>query len=83
MLYIVYLSGVANSGQLRGIGNNVPEYTSAGEYFYEGTKNLNKTETVFAKDWFVLNNAADLNRKLKEFCVYYEAMDQVISLLWE
>jgi hypothetical protein len=68
---------------LGGIGGSVPEYTSAGEYFYEGTKNLNKTEIVFAKDWFVLHNAEDRNRKFKEYCVYYEAMEQVISVLWE
>ena len=67
----------------RGMGSNVPEYTSAGEYFYEGNKNLHKTETVFAKDWFVLNNAADRNRKFKEYCVYFEAMNQVVSVLWE
>jgi len=53
------------------------------EYIYEGTKNLNKTETMFAKDWFLLNNAEDRNRKFKEYCVYYEAMEQVISVLWE
>ena len=70
-----YLSG--------GIGANVPEYTSAGEYFYEGTKNLNKTETVFAKDWFVLYKAEDCMRKFKEYCIYYEPMNQVISVLWE
>lgn len=68
---------------LGGIGGSVPEYTSAGEYFYEGTKNLNKTETVFAKDWFVLYDKEDRNRKFKEYCVYYEAMNQVISVLWE
>ena len=66
-----------------GINSEVPELTSAGEYFYEGTKNLNKTETVFAKDWFLLNNAEDRNRKFKEYCVYYEALEQVISVLWE
>jgi hypothetical protein len=66
-----------------GIGNSVPEYTSAGEYFYEGTKNLNKTETVFAKDWFVLYNTEDRNRKFKEYCMYFDTMDQVISVLWE
>lgn len=66
-----------------GIGSKVPEYTSAGEYFYEGTKNLNKTETVLAKDWFLLNNSDDRNRKFKEYCVFYEAMEQVISVLWE
>jgi hypothetical protein len=68
---------------LGGLGGKVPEYTSAGEYFYEGTKNLNKTETVFAKDWFVLYDKEDRNRKFKEYCLYYEAMDQVISVLWE
>lgn len=68
---------------LGGFGGKVPEFTSAGEYFYEGTKNRNKTETVFAKDWFLLNNTEDRNRKFKEYCVYYEALDQVISVLWE
>ena len=68
---------------LGGIGSSVPEYTSAGEYFYEGTKNMNKTETVFAKDWFELYNKDDRNRKFKEYCIYYEAMNQVISVLWE
>ena len=38
---------------------------------------------MFAKDWFLLNNAEDRNRKFKEYCVYYEAMEQVISVLWE
>jgi hypothetical protein len=68
---------------LGGIDSKVPEYTSAGEYFYEGTKNMNKTETVFAKDWFQLYNTEDRNRKFKEYCVYYEPMNQVISVLWE
>ena len=68
---------------LGGIGSNVPEYTSAGEYFYEGIKNLNKTETVFAKDWFLLSRKEDRNRSFKEYCLYYEPMNQVISVLWE
>ena len=68
---------------LTGADGSVPEYTSAGEYFYEGTKNLNKTETVFAKDWFVLHHTEDPNRKFNEYCIYYEPMDQVISVLWE
>lgn len=68
---------------LTGAEGGVPEYTSAGEYFYEGTKNQNKTETVFAKDWFVLRQSEDRNRKFNEYCIYYEAMDQVISVIWE
>lgn len=68
---------------LTGADGSVPVNTSAGEYFYEGVKNLNKTETVFADDWFELKWSGDQNRKFKEYCLYYEPMDQVISVLWE
>jgi hypothetical protein len=61
----------------------VPAYTSAGEYFYEKIKNYGKTETVYAKDWFVLSNPADRNRPFKEYCIYFEQIEQVISLIWE
>lgn len=68
---------------MEGLNKAVPVYTSAGEYFYEGTKNLYKTETVNAKDWFILSNAYDRNRKFNEYCIYQDELNQVISVLWE
>jgi len=66
-----------------GQSGGVNEYTSAGEYFYEGKKNLYKTETVYAEDWFVIYNKEDRRRPFKEYCLYYEPMKQVISVIWE
>ncbi|MFN8135642.1 MAG: ImmA/IrrE family metallo-endopeptidase [Bacteroidales bacterium] len=68
---------------LTGADGSIPQFTSAGEYFYEGTKNFNKTEVVFAEDWFVLSYATDRRRKFNEYCIYYEPLEQVISVLWE
>lgn len=65
-----------------GIGGEVPECSAAAEYFREGTK-YEKAERVFAEDWFELWKADDRGRELFEYCVYYEALDQVISVIWE
>jgi hypothetical protein len=61
----------------------VPENTPAGEYFYEGVKNLGKTERVYAEDWFELKYASERRRGCYEYCIYQENLNQVISLIWE
>jgi Zn-dependent peptidase ImmA (M78 family) len=64
-------------------GGGVHEYTSAGQYFYEKIKNPHSTETVYAEDWFILSRTEDRRRPFKEYCLYYEPMNQVISVIWE
>ena len=66
-----------------GPGNQIPELSCAGEYFADGTKYQGKTETVFAEDWFILFNNSDRRRELKEYCIYQESLNQVMSLIWE
>lgn len=68
---------------LYGHKGRVPEKTSAGEYFYENTKNQTRAEVVFARDWFNLNNKSDLNRKFFEYCYYFDSIKQVVSVIWE
>jgi Zn-dependent peptidase ImmA (M78 family) len=68
---------------LYGHKGQVPENTSAGEYFYQKIKNSNKAETVFASDWFSLNNYTDRLRKMFEYCYYFDSINQVISVIWE
>lgn len=66
---------LGNSGEM-------PECSAAAEYFRDGTKYSNP-ERVFAEDWFVLWNREDKGRELNEYCIYYEALNQVISVIWE
>lgn len=66
-----------------GADNSIPENTSAGEYFFEAVRNSDKTEIVFAEDWFRLSDPADRRRKMNEYCIYQKTMNQVISVLWE
>jgi len=61
----------------------MPVNTSAGEYFYENKKNQTRVETVFAGEWFNVRYKSDQNRKLFEYCYYHEAINQVISVIWE
>lgn len=68
---------------LYGNRGRVPENTSAGEYFYEGTKNMGKTEPVFAEDWFELRYASERRQGFFEYCIYQENLNQVISLIWQ
>lgn len=68
---------------LYGHKGRVPEYTSAGEYFYEKKKNQNRAETVFAGEWFKVNYKSDQNRKLFEYCYYFDSLNQVVSVIWE
>ena len=63
--------------------NEISPNTCAGEYFTDGTKYQKKPETVFAEEWFVLYNNSDQRRKLKEYCIYQESLNQVVSLIWE
>jgi len=65
-----------------GIKGEIPECSAAAEYFREGTK-YQKAEKVFAEDWFELYRADDRRREFWEYCVYYESMNQVISVIWE
>ena len=59
----------------------VPEDTAAGEYFSEKTK-YSETQIVYADDWFqVWDNKFD--RKFYEHCIYSDARNTVISVLWE
>jgi hypothetical protein len=60
----------------------IPEGTAAGEFFETGTR-YTSTQRVFAEDWFVLNGSADRSLELHEHCVYYEPLDQVVSVIWE
>lgn len=68
---------------LYGHKGKVPENTSAGEYFYEKRKYADKAEIVFAGEWFVLNHKSDVNRKLYEYCYYFDGLNQVVSVIWE
>lgn len=68
---------------LHGHKGQVPENTSAGEYFYENKKNQTRAEVVFAGDWFKVNYKSDLNRKFFEFCYYFDSTNQVVSVIWE
>ena len=68
---------------LYGHKGRVPENTSAGEYFYEKKKNQNRAEIVFAGDWFSVYSKSDQNRKLLEYCYYFDGMNQVVSVIWE
>lgn len=68
---------------LHGHKGKVPEYTSAGEYFYTNTKNQGKTEIVYAGEWFNLNYKEDKQRKFYEYCYYFDSVNQVVSILWE
>lgn len=61
---------------------SIPDCTAAAEYFTDGTK-YNKAERVFAEDWFVLWNSRDQRRRFNEYCIYYDRLDQVVSLIWE
>lgn len=65
-----------------GYKGRVPENTSAGEYFSDHVK-YTTTETVMAGDWFSLHYEADEIRKFYEHCFYFEAMKQVVSVIWE
>jgi hypothetical protein len=67
---------------LYGHKGRVPEKTSAGDYFYENIK-YQKTEVVFAGDWFKVNYKNDQNRRLYEYCYYFDGMKQVVSVIWE
>jgi len=64
------------------VNNELPECTAAAEFFADGTKYKNVQE-VFAEDWFVLFSATDRRRLFFEYCVYYEALNQVVSVIWE
>lgn len=68
---------------LYGHKGRVPEYTSAGEYFYEKKKNPGKAEIVFAGEWFIVNYKSHQNRKMFEYCYYFDALNQVVSVIWE
>lgn len=65
-----------------GIGGELPECSAGAEYFREGTKHQ-KPEKVFAEDWFELWRADDRGREFWEYCIYYESLKQVISVIWE
>jgi hypothetical protein len=65
-----------------GANNELPECTAAAEFFADGTKYKNVQE-VFAEDWFVLCRSSDQRRPLNEYCVYYEVLNQVVSVIWE
>jgi Zn-dependent peptidase ImmA (M78 family) len=60
----------------------VPVNTSAGDYFKDGTK-YDRTETVFAEDWFILQNSNDRGRQFFEHCIYIDRLKQVVSVIWE
>jgi Zn-dependent peptidase ImmA (M78 family) len=64
-------------------GFHVPKNTSAGEYFYDGVKNINSTELVFAGDWFRVYNKMDANREFCEYCFYSDKNNFVMSVIWE
>lgn len=65
-----------------GAGLDLPDCTAAAEFFADGTK-YSKPQKVFAEDWFVLYSDRDRRRPFNEFCVYYEPLGQVVSLVWE
>ena len=60
----------------------VPVKTSVGDYFKDGTK-YTRTETVFAEDWFILQNSSDRGRQFFEHCIYIDRLNQVVSVIWE
>jgi hypothetical protein len=68
---------------LYGHKGRVPENISAGEYFYENKKNQTRAEVVFAGEWFNVRYKSYLDRKLFEYCYYFDSIKQVVSVIWE
>ncbi|NOQ76047.1 MAG: ImmA/IrrE family metallo-endopeptidase [Crocinitomix sp.] len=65
-------------------GFKVPEFSSAGQYFYEnGIKNVDSSEIVFAEDWFRIRNKEDVRRQFYEHCIYSDKNKFVMSIIWE
>lgn len=60
----------------------IPENTVMGEYFDKSNKqDIQKTEHVWAIDWFKYVRDSDLNRAFYEYCIPYK--ERALSILWE
>jgi len=64
-------------------GFKVPVNTCAGQYFYENRTKNQESEIVFAEDWFRLNYDEDYGRQFFEHCIYADAYNFVLSVIWE
>lgn len=60
----------------------VPVCTVASEYFENKTKYISE-EIVYAEDWFDYVGKYDLRRVFFEKCIYSEAYNFIISVIWE
>ncbi|AWK05655.1 hypothetical protein HYN56_15975 [Flavobacterium crocinum] len=58
----------------------IPEQTAMGEYFNK-QKRYEKTQEVWAIDWFQNVSNSDTNRKFLEHCIPYK--NQALSIIWE
>lgn len=61
---------------------NVPANTVMGEYFTQSnTRDIYKTEQVWAMDWFNYVKDRDTGRAFYEHCIPYK--DKALSIIWE
>lgn len=63
-------------------GKNIPVNTVMGEYFKKSnTRDIYKTEQVWAIDWFNYVKDEGVRRSFYEHCIPYK--DKALSLIWE
>lgn len=63
-------------------GNTVPVNTVMGEYFTQSnTRDIYKTEQVWAMDWFNYVKEKDIGKSFYEHCIPYK--DKALSIIWE
>lgn len=60
--------------------NKIPEDTLVGEYFKTG-KGLNRTEQLWAGDWFSCYNPNDDNKRIYEHFIPHK--DKALCVIWE
>ena len=65
-----------------GKGDQVPNNTVMGTYFYENDDSDCKSEeTVYAEDWFDTRREDNNDREFVEWCIGYQ--DKAFSVIWE
>ena len=65
-----------------GKGDQVPNNTVMGTYFYENDDSDCKSEeTVYAEDWFDTRREDDNDREFVEWCIGYQ--NKAFSVIWE
>jgi len=66
---------------LKGYKNDISAWTVAGEFYSKRTKRTSNKEEVEAKEWFSIGG--EYNRVIYEKCIYSDAQNLVMSVLWE